>query len=53
MISAQQISIKILRVNIIAMETVLKNLSFRIDFKLYLPSLIYKVNAHNISGVRS
>ena len=37
----------------IAMKSFSKNLSFRIDFKLYFPLLVYKINTYNISGVRN
>ena len=35
------------------MKYFLKNLSFGVDGKLYFPPLTYKINAHNMSGVRS
>ena len=41
-----------LRVNIIAMKSFLKIVSFGIDFKLKVPPLQYKMNTHKISGVR-
>ena len=44
---------KTLRVNKPAMKNFLKNLSLGVDVKLYVPPLTYKINAHNISGVRS
>ena len=44
---------KTLRANKIALKISQKNLSFGIDFKLYVPPLMYKINAHNISGVRN
>ena len=34
-------------------EKLLKNKSFRVDFTLKVPPLMYKINAHNLSGVRS
>ena len=37
----------------IAIKNVSKNLSFGMDFKLQLPALTYKINALNISGIRS
>ena len=53
-ISSQQISDKNSeRVNIPVMKKFLKNLSFRVDFKLYVLAVMYKINAHNISGVGS
>ena len=30
-----------------------KNLSFGVDFKLKVPPLMYKINTHNISGMRN
>ena len=44
---------KTLRVNKIPMESFSKNLSFGVDFKLYFPLLMYKINTHNISGMRN
>ena len=52
-ISSQQISGKTLRINKIAMKTFSKNLSFGVNFKLQVPPLMYKLNTHNISGVRN
>ena len=37
----------------IAMKSFPKNLSFRVDFKLQVPQLMYKININNISGVRN
>ena len=37
----------------IAMKSFSKNLSFEVDFKLQVPPLMYKINTHNISGVRN
>ena len=34
------------------MKKLLKNLSFGVDFELQVPLLMYKIKAHNISGVR-
>ena len=42
-----------LRANKIAMKSFSKNLSFEVDLKLQIPPLIYKINTHNISGVRN
>ena len=45
---------KTLRVNKSALKKFLKNLSFGAGFELYgVPSLTYKINAHNMSAVRS
>ena len=44
---------KTLRVNKTAMKKFLKTLSFGVDVKLQVPPLTYKINAHNMSGVRS
>ena len=46
---------KNLRVNKPAMNKLLKkkNLSFAVDFKLQVPPLLQKMNAHNLSGVKS
>ena len=30
-----------------------KNLSFGVDFKQLIPPIMYKINTHNISGVKS
>ena len=35
------------------MKMFLKNLLFGVDVKLKVPPLTYKINAHNMSGVRS
>ena len=35
------------------MQRFLKNPSFRVDVKLQISSLTYKINAYNMSGVRS
>ena len=35
------------------MKSFSKNLSFGVDFKLQVPPLMYKINTHNLSGVRS
>ena len=34
------------------MKSFSTNLTFVIDFKQYVPSIMYKTNTHNISGVR-
>ena len=39
---------KTVRVNKIAMKKLLKNLSFGVGVKLYVPPLMYKINALNI-----
>ena len=44
---------KTLRVNTPAMKKFLKNLSYGVNVKLYIPPLTYKLNAHNMRGVRS
>ena len=44
---------KTLRVNKPAMKQFLKNLSVGDDYKLKVPSLKYKINAHNMSDVRN
>ena len=44
---------KTLRVNKAAMKKILKNLSFGVDVKLQVSPLLYKINTHNISGVRN
>ena len=44
---------KPLRVNKIAMKSSSKNLLFEVDFKLQVRQLMYKINTHNISGVRN
>ena len=44
---------KTLRVNKITVKSFSKNLYFGVDFKLQVPPLIYKINTHNISGVRN
>ena len=43
---------KTLRVNKPVMKKFLKNLSSGVDVKLVAPPLMYKINAHNMSGVR-
>ena len=54
MISAQQISGKNSESNKPVMFSCFsKNLSYGIDVKLQVPPLIYKINAYNMSGVRS
>ena len=35
------------------MKSCSKNLSFGVDFKLQVPLRMYKINTHNISGVRN
>ena len=53
-ISSQQISGKNSECqNKIAIKSFSKNLSFEVGFKLQVPPLMYKINAHNISGVRN
>ena len=44
-ITSQQISGKKSQVS--------KNLSFGVDFKLKVPQLMFKINTHNISGVKN
>ena len=44
---------KTLRVNRIAMQNLLNNMSFEVDFKLYVAALMYKMNINNISGLRN
>ena len=45
---------KLLRVNKIAMKMFSKNLSFGVDFKTVSPQpLMYRINSHNLSGVRN
>ena len=44
---------KTLRINKIAIKSFSKNLSFGVDFKLQDPPLMYKINTHNIRGVRN
>ena len=44
---------KTLKVNKIPMKSFSKNLLFGIDFKLLIPPLIYKINSHSISGMRT
>ena len=39
--------------NKIAMKSFSENLSFGVDFKLQVSSLMYKINTLNISGVRN
>ena len=48
----RKISGKIL-INKLAIKKLLNKLSFGIDVKLYVTPLPYKVNAYNMSGVRS
>ena len=36
-----------------AMKKFLKNLSFGVEVKLYVPPLMYTINAYNMSDVRS
>ena len=43
---------KTLKVNKISMKN-FSNLSFGVDFELQVPPLMYRINAHNISGVRN
>ena len=44
---------KTLRINQPAMKNFLENMSFRVDVKLKVSALTYKINTHNMSGVRS
>ena len=44
---------KTLRVNNPDMKKLLKNLLFEIDVKLWIPPLMYKINAYNMNGVIS
>ena len=44
---------KTLRINNVAIKSFSKNLSLGVVIKLYLLPIVYKINAHNISGVRS
>ena len=44
---------KFLRANKPSIKSFSKMLSFGVDFKLYVPLLMYKMNVHNISDVRS
>ena len=39
-------------VNKIAMKKFLKNMSLGVDFKLWVPLLMYKIKAHIISAVK-
>ena len=53
-ISFQQISGKnSVKVNKIAMKSFSKNISLGVDYKLQVPPLMYKINKHNVSGVRN
>ena len=53
MIFSQQISGKNSQINKPAMINFLKNLSLGVDVKVLVAPLTYKINAFNMTGVRS